>query len=289
MRTKILLGMALALGSGGMLVPDTAPAQSARAARAKIEGSMVLTGTVGIATDGSVDGFTLDHEDKVDADIRDLVKRTVAQWRFEPVLRDGKAVRAKSPVSLRLAAERADEQRMNVVLKSASFEEYDPKATDSVTAVRMNAPAYPPALFDARGAGVVNLLLRVARDGTVADVVAEQVNMHVVGSERQLKSLRALMERNALLAARKWTFRPPTTGSDVDEDYWTVRVPVEYAIEGSSARYVQWQVFVPGPKSRAPWLSEGKGEKDATDTLVAGGVYQVGAEDKGPRLLTPLG
>ena len=59
MRTSLFLGVVLALGAGGALGPVDASAQNARAARAQTEGSMVLSGSIDIAPDGSVEGFTL--------------------------------------------------------------------------------------------------------------------------------------------------------------------------------------------------------------------------------------
>lgn len=287
MRTSIFLGLALALGAGSAAVPLDASAQSARAARAQAEGSMVLSGSIDIAPDGSVEGFTLKDEHKIEPYIQDFLKQNVARWRFEPVLRDGKAVAAKTPVNLRLVARQVGDGGMDVVLSSASFRNYDPKATDGVASDNMRPPSFPRELLDMRGAGEVLLLVRVARDGTVDDVIAEQVNGYVAGSPRAMQRMRDVMARAAVGAARKWTFVAPTTGARVDDPFWTVRVPVRYFYGGNGDRYGKWQAYIPGPKQRATW-DVGHGDTDAApDLLPDGGVYMVGI-DNGPKLLTPL-
>ena len=132
MRTSLFLGVVLALGAGGALVSVDASAQNARAARAQTEGSMVLSGSIDIAPDGSVEGFTLKNEDRIEPYIQEFLKQNVARWRFEPVLREGRAVAAKTPVNLRLVARRASGDGMDVVLSSANFRNFDPKASDAV-------------------------------------------------------------------------------------------------------------------------------------------------------------
>ncbi|MEN5425013.1 energy transducer TonB [Stenotrophomonas pennii] len=287
MRTSLFLGVVLALGAGGALVPVDASAQNARAARAQTEGSMVLSGSIDIAPDGSVEGFTLKNEDRIEPYIQDFLKQNVARWRFEPVLREGRAVAAKTPVNLRLVARRASGEGMDVVLSSANFRNFDPKASDAVAIDRMPPPSFPRELMEMGGAGEVQLLLRVARDGTVDDVIAEQVNAYVAGSARAMQRMRDVMARSAVTAARKWAFIAPTTGASVDDPFWTVRVPVRFFYGGNGDRYGKWQVYIPGPKHSAPWKVNDVAADDAPDMLPDGGVYMVGV-DNGPKLLTPL-
>lgn len=287
MRTSLFLGLALALGVGSAALPLEAHAQSARAARAQAEGSMVLSGSIDIAPDGSVEGFTLKDENKIEPYIQDFLKQNVAKWRFEPVLRDGNAVAAKTPVNLRLVARQSPGEGMDVVLSSANFRNFDPKATDGVAIDRMPPPSFPRELLEMSGAGEVQLLLRVARDGTVDDVIAEQVNAYVAGSPRAMQRMRDVMARSAVTAARKWSFVAPTTGASVDDPFWTVRVPVRFFYGGNGDRYGKWQAYIPGPKQSAPWNVKDVAADDAPDMLPDGGVYMVGV-DNGPKLLTPL-
>lgn len=289
MRYSVFFGLLLALGAGASLLPAQAMAQNARAARAQAEASMVLTGTIDISPAGAVEGFSLRDEDKVEGYLVEFLRRTVAQWRFEPVMHEGRTVAARSPVSLRLMARQTPDQGMEVELRSASFREYDPKATDEVTRGDMPAPRYPQDVFQQGGAGEVLLLMQVARDGSVTDVVAEQVNLHVAGPAKTMQQLRERLAQASIKAARSWTFRPPTTGPYADEPFWTVRTPVIFAI-GSRPRerYGRWQAYIPGPKQRAPWTVETMADDASADALPEGGVYMAGIE-KGPKLLTPLG
>lgn len=288
MRTSLFFGLALALGSGGLLVSADTAAQSIRAMRAQAEGSMVLSGSIDIAVDGSVEGFQLADEAKVEPYIKDFVKANVASWRFEPVMREGKAVRARTPVYLRLLATAGDEGRMQVALKSASFEAYDSTATDSVVSLSMTPPQFPKALYEMGGAGEVALLLKINREGGVEDVIAEQVNVSVLSRGQVIERMRDIMARNSLAAARKWRFRVPTTGEAVDEPYWTVRVPVNYSYDDARTRYGKWQAYVPGPRNRASWDVGRDDGIESADTLPDGGVYMVGLTRKGPKLLTRL-
>lgn len=288
MRYPIVLGLVLALGAGGSLLPAQATAQSARAARAQAEASMVLTGTIDISPRGTVDGFALRDEAKLEAYLQAFIQKNVSQWQFEPITRDGMAVPARAPFSLRLVARQLADTGMEVELRSVSFRDYDPSATDEVTALRKAPPRYPKDVFEQGGAGEVLLLIQVARDGSVADVVAEQVNLHVVAHERLMEKMRDRLAQVSVSAARRWSFRPPSSGEQLDEPSWTVRVPVTFAIGDRAERYGRWQAYVPGPRQKAPWRVGSAADDGSADALPEGGVYTAGI-DKGPKLLTPLG
>ena len=177
-------------------------------------------------------------------------------------------------------------------MTSVDFSEYDPKATDSITQKRMPPPRYPEEAFRNGGQGDVLLLVKVARDGTVADVIAEQVNMTVVAPERTMARMRDIFAKASISAARKWTFSPPTTGEDSTRDSWTVRVPVTFALNnsdnGQPERYGRWRAFIPGPRQAAPWRTPDGAGQAGSDLLPAGGVYMVDGTQRGLRLLTPL-
>lgn len=140
-----------------------------------------------------------------------------------------------------------------------------------------------------RGRGDVLVLLKVARDGSVADVFTEQVNLHVVGKERQMRAMRESLARASESAARTWTFRPPTTGAAKDAESWNVRVPVRFSMGLSRMeRYGVWEAYIPGPYERAPFSKARADANAAPDLLADGGIYMADL-DNGPRLLTPLG
>ncbi|EKU24266.1 hypothetical protein XTGART2_2962 [Xanthomonas translucens pv. graminis] len=219
-------------------------------------------------------------------------QRNASQIRtFEPALRDGKPVPARTPMTLRLVAKRQQGDRYQVEIRHASFAAYDPKDPRAVTSIRTPPPAYPEAAYRAGASGSAYLVLKVARDGSVADAAVEQVNLRIVASESEMQRLREIFARSALAAARKWRFRPPSEGKDVSAPYWAVRVPVNYSLrdqpnQGMDGSYGHWISYVPGPRARALWDTGEDASGFSPDALSAGGVYMV--DNNGPRLLTPL-
>jgi|EndMetStandDraft_8_1072994.scaffolds.fasta_scaffold103111_2 TonB family protein len=290
MRSSHILALALAVGGVGMSMVPEAPAQSRRQVREQAEATMVLTGQIDIGTAGQVDGFRLDKRDQVDDAIARFVEGAVNAWQFEPVLVDGRAVPAHTPVRIRLGGKNTPDGRQQVSLLAANFEEYKADALDHVTKQQLRAPAYPEDVYRAGGQGVVLLLVQVGRDGKVMDVATEQVNLRVVGSEAQMRGMRDRLSRASLAAARKWTFKIPTVGEFKDAPSWTLRVPVDFAFDDDHERYGRWSAYIPGPRQQAPWRADQALGADANaDLLPQGGVFMADAANSGPRLLSPLG
>jgi len=291
MRSSLFLALALAVSGGGALI-DTADAQTAREVRRQAEASMTLSGVIDIGREGQVEGFQLDRREKVDAGVAGFVDKAVQSWRFEPTLVDGKPMPARTTVHLRLIAGNMEGNSMQVRVVDARFGKLggsSAPSTDDVTAAKTRAPVYPPQAASIRGQGTVMLLVKVGRDGKVADVIAEQTNLTVVGPERTMNQLRDVLAKASVRSAREWTFNPPTTGEDKDRDFWTVRVPVNYFFDKQSERYGRWTAYIPGPRLQAPWKTGEETQVAGTDLLPEGGVYMVGRAQEGPRLLTPLG
>lgn len=289
MRKPHVLVLALALGAVGVThIPHT-QAQTARAVREQAEASMVLTGNIDIGTAGQVEAFRLDHREKVNPAIAGFLEDAVREWRFEQVIRDGQAVPARTPVSIRLGGRVNPDGTQRVTLLAANFQRYDPDATDEVTRLDAPPPKYPEEVFQMGGSGDVLLLVQVGRDGRVRDVAAEQVNLRVALAEQKMRRMRDKLATISVAAARRWTFRAPTTGPLKDEASWTVRVPVKFSTgEERGQGYGRWQAYIPGPRQQAPWRADKVLGEDAAALLPAGGVYMADSS-KGPQLLTPLG
>lgn len=285
MRARIWTGLSLLLCSALAL------AAGPGAVRKQVESSMLVTGTVEVDTAGDVRGFAIDHRDALPAAIVELVGKSVPAWKFEPVLVDGVPANVKTSMGLRIVARQLDEQRYNVDIRSASFGEHqrdgaDASATDTLTSRSMRPPSYPTAAAQSGVTGTAYLLLRIGKQGTVEEVVAEQVNLRVIASEADMNRWRQLLERSALGAARKWTFNPPRSGDDADAAFWSARVPVDFRLHNQpETKQGQWEAYVPGPRQIAPWLRKDELATSGADALAAGGLYQVG---RGLRLLTPL-
>ncbi|WP_369978934.1 TonB family protein [Xanthomonas bundabergensis] len=277
----------LALLAAAAFATGTGPG----AVRKQVESSMLVTGRIDIEADGAVSALAIDHEDKLPGGVVAFVRSAAMQWKFEPALRDGKPVPARAPMTLRIVAKRQEGDAYRVEIRHASFIAYDRNDRSVVTSVNLAPPAYPESAFRVGASGSAYLLLKVARDGSVADAAVEQVNLRIVASESEMKKLRAIFARSALAAARNWTFRAPTEGDDASAPYWAVRVPVNYSLgeqpnEDTPGGYGRWISYVPGPRERAPWVTGEDAAGFSPDALSAGGVYMV--DNSGPRLLTPL-
>lgn len=272
------------LAAGLLLWACTAIAGGPRAVLERREASMLLTGSISIAADGTVSGHTLDHPDKLKPGIVELVDGAVAHWRFRPILDQGKAVASVSRMSLRLVASRQDPDHYLVRIRSAHFwqgsqGEFEHEDTQEK---KLKPPHYPEAALRYGVTGTVYLVARLDKDGKVLDVAAEQVNLRVVADDQRMQRWRALLATSALATAKTWEFGPAAK----DAEARSVRIPVSFQLWGNpEPEYGKWESYIPGPRQVVPWLSEVNSATDSPDALVAGGVYELG---KDLQLLTPL-
>lgn len=272
----LLLALAAVAVAGAGKTPESV--------RKQIEASMLLTGAIEIEADGSVRGYSIDNEDKVPDYVLAGIGKWVPAWRFKPVLVDGKAVPARAKMSLRMGAEPSGDDSFSIYIAGASFGESGARTTDSIARLERKPPVFPRDIANMGGKGTVYLLLKIGRQGTVEDVVAEQVNLTAYASEPEMKRIRRRLAAAAVKRAWEWTFDAPSTGELAGADFWSVRVPVEFSYRGDKeVAYGQWEGYLPGPHTRAPWLAD----EDSTggDALASGDLHMIGA---GPKLLTPL-
>lgn len=263
-------------------VPALALAQGPRAVREQLESSMVLTGTIDVAPDGGVSGYSIDRATDVPDGVLGLLARFVPGWRFEPVRVDGQPATVRAFMSVRVVARKLDGDNYSVSIRRANFSQENPRAREAGDpGDNMRPPRYPVAAARAGVSGTVYTVLRIGRDGRVLDAFAEQVDLRVIASEHAMARWRKLMADSALNAARSWIFRSAAP-EDAGEDGWIVRVPVDYAL-GIEDRYGRWLAYVPGPWQPPPWagvqLAGGPG------ALPASGVFPVARE---LQLLTPV-
>lgn len=282
MGIRILLSALLAL-----LPATPVMAQSAQEVLRQAEASMVVTGHVDIEADGTVSAHHINNRGKLPDFVVALVDGAAPGWRFEPLLVDGEPVPARARMNLRVVARPVGDQ-YQVSIANGSFGEYSDTATDQVTRREdgMRAPRYPEDMLRSGVAGTVYLVLKVGRDGSVEDVVAERVNLRAYAREREMERWRRAFAQRSVYTAREWKFNPPTTGPRADAGFWVIRVPVEFEIDGNAVTAGTWETYVPGPLQPAPdWLKDAT-RSPASDAMTAGGVQMVGNER---RLLTPLG
>ena len=224
MSGRIWIGLALAL------LATAALAAGPGAVRKQAEASMLVTGQVRIEPDGSVSGWELDRRDTLPEVVTELIDRAVPAWRFEPVLVDGKPAKVEAAMSLRLVANRLDDGDYQVSVRSSYFGDdakgsegmvKEGRADETVHAIQMRPPSYPPQAAKAGIRGTVYLVLRIDREGTVDDVFVEQVNLRNIGSERQMDLMRAVLAKPTADAPPRphavWASRPLEAPSSVSE------------------------------------------------------------------------
>jgi len=258
------------------------------AARKQVESSLQVSGTITIAPDGSVQSHTLDPAAPLGEHLTRFVDGTVAKWRFEPVLVNGKTVTAKVPMHLRLIAKSAGDGKSSVSIASTYFGSSGALAeTDEPRSKKLQPPRFPTDALYMGGKGTVYLIVQVARDGTVANVDAEQVNLRVLGNTREMDRLRKSLTDAAVRAAKGWTFTVPTTGEGARENAWLVRVPVDFMISDDGhkpGRRTGWDTYIPGPRNTSmPWAEDKLRTASSPDALPDNGIYPL---RQGATLLT---
>jgi len=249
-------------------------------ARASIEQSMLLTGSISVDAEGHVSGYTLDKSDRIPEGVRDFVGNRIVGWEFEPMQVDGMPATAKNRMTMRVIARHLDEDRVEVRLSGVTFQ---PMEENSKTQVRMprhaTPPSYPRAALRGRVQATVYLNARVGRDGSVVDTNVSQVDLRILDRPKRSERWREMFGEMVARAVKNWKFQPPTEGSLADDESWDVVVPVSFSLVGTKVNYGQWEVYVPGPYSPAPWKVTDVGTDGASvNALVGGGVYTEAGE-----------
>ena len=263
------------------LPAGTALAEAARSAPTPVEASMLVTGTIVVAPDGSVSTYAVDHPEKLPPAVLTVIGKNAPRWTFKPVLLDGKPVLAKASMSLRIVATPMQQKGSYAVgIRGASFGSGVP--AESISKDARTPPRYPVGAILDRISGTVYLVVKVGRQGEVEDVAVEQVNLRVLGRPFEMTRWRKEFAEASVAAARKWTFHPPVTGEHANDPYWIARVPIAFNIRpmGSPSprpSYGQWESYVPGPRALIPWLDEKQLAASAADTVPPGGIEPLGS------------
>lgn len=254
--------------------------------RKSIELSTLATGTIEVSPTGAVLSYNLDKPDKLPPVLVDMVVKVAPTWMFVPVVRNGKPVAARAKMVLRFTAHKEDNGDYTVKLIDSHFGENVVEDGTEVTRLKLDPPAYPQSALAWNVSGMVYLVLRIDRQGKVADAIAEQVNLTVLGTALELQRARKVLADASVNKARQWTFVPPSKGSQVDDPFWSVRVPVKFELDGAAPeRYGKWMAYVPGPRQEIPWAHDPEADGHSPDTQLAGTVNPLGS---GLKLVTPL-
>jgi len=229
---RLLIGLLCVLLSGVAL------AAGPNEVRKRVQASMLVTGSIVVAPDGTVRSYAIDHSEKLPKPVVGLIEKGVQIWRFEPTLLAGQPVAAKANMSLRIVAKPIDKDDYAISIAGAQFGQDVNRSAASVYK-RQIQPRYPESAVHARVWGTVYLLLRVGAQGQVEDAIAEQVDMGVVASDQELDKWRRVLANSALAAAKGWIFNVPTSGKEAFTDHWLARVPVVLRIEGSRVTFLR--------------------------------------------------
>lgn len=253
--------------------------------RDRVEASMVVTGWIEVAPDGSVYQYTLDQQDKLPKPVVDIIRKTTAAWTFKPILVDGKPVLAKAKMNLRVVASPIGNGQYNLRVRGATFG--DGGSGEWPAYSRRKPPEYPNVALRAATGGTVYLVLEIDRSGHVEQAVAQQVNLRAIGSEFDMKTLRNAFAMESIDASKRWTFKIPETGPEANAEHWTVMVPVNFNIVGQHKEgYGEWDSYVPGPVQPIPWDQDQIASGTSADALPSSD-DAVFAPDKRFVLLTP--
>jgi hypothetical protein len=258
--------------------------------RKQAQASLLVTGSIEVTPTGRVKSYDLDQQDKLPLPVVSLLKNNVPAWEFQPVLVDGKPVAARAKMSVRIVAVRLDDQHDAIHIEGAHFGDSGQIPGETIVRKTSVQPSYPESEIRSKVTGTVYVLLRVGRTGQVEDAVAEQVNLGVYASDRDMKQFRHDLGNAAVKALRHWTFDLPTVGAHVADPYWVARVPVNFNLSVSGMppsrdTYGQWESYIPGPREIVPWLDKGRLVSGSPDAAPAGSVDSL---DQGLQLTTPL-
>lgn len=254
--------------------------------------TLAVKGSIEIDARGKVQRYTLDHPEAYSGAVREMLDRIVPQWTFRPVLVDGAPGAARSAMYLRLQANPIGDGQYRVEIASAAFGDDERAAPGTRVAVDlrsgMPAPKYPKEEMIAGIGAQVITVVRIGRDGRVADAIVEQTNLDQLGTSKAMARWRRDFEATALARLKHWAFVTPTAGPEAAASYWTVRIPVTYRSGSAQTRGPgAWESYVPGPRRRVPWVTD---EEQAladtgSDALPGSGVFPL---KPALQLLTPL-
>ena len=79
--------------------------------RKQAESSLLITGAVEIDQAGHLSHMTIDQREALPPGVVELVETASSGWLFKPVVVDGRAMRAKGPMTLRVVARKFDEDK----------------------------------------------------------------------------------------------------------------------------------------------------------------------------------
>lgn len=183
-------------------------------------------------------------------EVKKLVDAAISKWRFEPVVRNGKPVSAKSDMYLTLAATPV-EDGYRLSIERVRFYTYR-------RATHMVAPDYP-AKAQIAGIGADLLVAsRVDREGNVLDVAFVQSELRTKRGRVSPAMLKS-MEKTAQDALRKWKYESLDEDSASDTTLLTL---MSFTTAGTERVTGGWKPMDKAQQNPIPWLPAAQQEFD---------------------------
>lgn len=271
--TRLLRTLCASMGLIGLvLIGCFTPVRAAsiRQQRESLELSLLVSGSIIINPDGSLRSYQINDASKLPPSILTLIARSAAHWRFEPVIRNGRAVAAKSAVTLRIVARQEPGNRYQLSIRGAQFGGDSSKDFASYHRVVPHYPFVPElAGFQAE----TYMALRINREGKVVDVAATQVNLGEIGPPHLMAYARKRFTEASIEACRQWTFKIAKGSHPSFEGYWIVLVPIDYEPYPGKSNEPAWQTYVPGQQQFVPWLPHQAVAASDIDAMSGSGIY----------------
>jgi hypothetical protein len=285
MRSATLLRLFATLLCLGAALSAHAGKRDDDAIRRQAESSLLVSGEIVIAADGTVLGHTLDGAEKLPKGLVDLTATLASKWTFEPVtLSSAQATRSR--MSLLYVVKPLDNDRHTLELRSANFEADLPPEAQVTVARRGRMPQYPTSAMWGGASATVYLHVQIGRDGKLMNIDASHVNLRTFGTEENMARWRERFSTASIEAVRTWTFRAPTTGPDAGAPHWIGTLPVIFTMEGASEPQPgKWEAYIPGPRKVIPWLDGTGLTADQADALAPNQFHSPG---NSRRMTSPL-
>ncbi|MBB6600380.1 hypothetical protein [Luteimonas sp. MC1825] len=243
--------MALGVWLALLVLASNAPAQTRAAMLKQAEASMLLTGRIDVAVDGTVTAYSIDRQDEVPEAVRTHVARNVPRWQVQPATSDGVPIASSTRFSMRLVTRRHDGGNYKINIVGVHIDDELPSG-ERLTAPNMAPPVYPRQILELGGTGVVYVLAKVGLDGRVVDTHVERFNLTVLARGPLAGRIRDALSKAALTAVSGWSFRLPEGASEAGRDYVVIRMPIEFTTGGEHG-YGAWKAYIPGEHSRPAW------------------------------------
>ncbi|MGL4243121.1 MAG: hypothetical protein ACRCTI_18560 [Beijerinckiaceae bacterium] len=201
------------------------------------------TGTLTVEPDGSVSA--VDLPPALEAPFRDAYLEAIRRWRFEPIVRDGRAVRAEGHMSLGLYLEAEGTERLRAGFERVSF--INPPSEDPPTKRITLRIEYPAALLRSGIGGEVEVVVERDDEGRVLRAAARRGALYTADTKPTAAMRRAMgqLARAAVDAAR----RLPTPSAP---DQRVVVMPVTFAASGPGNAF--WRPVLDIPLEPPAWV-----------------------------------